>query len=549
MDQSTSTNASHSQLYWLVYNFKERCAAFFKRHAFIFTLLVLAALLAAFFARAPLHHYIIFVRRRLFLVIIGLPAVWFTIRKYRQSAFRGRLALGIFLIAFLPAIAEWGDDIHEYLSLYVRYRTLNIQELSELPITDFERTHPLYSIYNFARRAVSENSQPTLPRAVRNGDQYDWTTGVEPAYSYDQVFGAVREVMAVSATTPSPHFSSENHYPVHFETGEKMLFGSNTYTAVVRAMWPWQYLNDEPSDLIYLKDDERQYVQVVSLKRWRGLFFPRPEFGGVYIIRQHPPTFTSFVGKMLVGAGEWVPPEEIEKYPFLVGQNIVPYDVMRNAAESFRFQKGFSAPLPGIHNGDTRIPDQEEDANPQPFVCFFRIPEQEKLYGFFALEPYNPSQFGLNTALFYPGDGRGPIYYYRPSEHGESIIGVSAVTALVRESRKQYTWQLAHPAENRPYVKRIDGKIRFSWLSTVVMESDNSRLEKGDAVKTGEHRERDFVSGSSPEIVLTDGVYSVPVWVSSLDPTTWPNALRSAMAGIWKTTPVSPEERVRKVVM
>lgn len=540
-EQATS-NETHTQFYWLVHNTKRGVTAFMKRHVFLFILLLIAAVLVAFTLRAPLHPYIIEVRKRFALVIVGGLAAWWVLKRYQHGGLRQRIVLTLLLIVSLPMLVQWGDDVHEYLSLYRRYRTLPTHELAELPVTDYERTHPLYSIYNYARRAVSENNQPTLPRAVRNGDRYDWTAGVEPAYSYEQLFGSVREVLAVSATTPSPHFLPENHHRVNFGTGEKMLFGANTYTAIVRAMGPWQYLNDEPSDVIYLQDNKGEYVQVVSLIRWRGILFPRPEFGGVYIIHQHPASWTSFLAKMLVGTGTWIPPEEIPRHPFLVGQNIVPYAVMRNAAESFRFQKGFTAPLPGIHNGDTRIPDQEEDANPQPFVCFFRIPAQEKLYGFFALEPYNPSQFGLNVALFYPGDGQGPIYFYHPPKHGENIIGVSAVTALVRESRKQYTWQLAHPAENRPYIKKIDGKIRFNWLSTVVMESDNRRASQGDVTSASEPGERDFISGSSPEIVLTDGVYSVPVWVSSLDPTTWPGELRQKIGPIWKTVPSVPIE-------
>src|SRR6185369_5919620 len=117
-----------------------------------------------------------------------------------------------------------------------------------------------------------------------------------------------------------------------------------------------------------------QWVQIVSLIRWSGLFFPQPEFGGVQLIRQHERSAASFLWKMLFGTGEWIPPDEVPKHRFLVGQHVLSYSVSRYMARSFRFQNGFLAPFPGYHEGDIRIPDMPEDVNDQPFTVSFRMP-------------------------------------------------------------------------------------------------------------------------------------------------------------------------------
>jgi hypothetical protein len=285
---------------------------------------------------------------------------------------------------------------------------------------------------------------------------------------------------------------------------------------------PWRYLNYDPADVSYVPDDDGHWVQIVSLIRWSGLFFPQPEFGGVQLIRQHEGGVGSFLWKMLFGTGEWIPPDEIAKHPFLVGQHVLPYAVSRYMAGSFRFQNGFLAPFPGFHEGDIRIPDMPEDVNDQPFTVSFRMPgaADSKLYHYFALEPFDPQKQGLNTSLFIPADGSGPVFAYHHYEYGGALTGVSAIATKVMESHKQYDWNRNRPVEHRPFIRDIDGTVRFFWLTTVVTTKETEGV-------------RHFIAGSVPEVIITDAAYNVPVWVDPLHPDGWVSELRKALGTTW----------------
>src|SRR5262249_10844260 len=136
--------------------------------------------------------------------------------------------------------------------------------------------------------------------------------------------------------------------PVHFATGENLLLWHCTELNVIRAFGPWRYLNYEPGEVKYVTDDNGHWVQVVSLIRWRGWFFPIPEFGGVQVIQQETGGgLGTILMHSLAGIGHWIPPDEIPKHAFLRGQSLVPRPVSRFIAQSFRFQGGFLAPFPG----------------------------------------------------------------------------------------------------------------------------------------------------------------------------------------------------------
>src|SRR3989344_2102693 len=168
---------------------------------------------------------------------------------------------------------------------------------------------------------------------------------VEPA-KLRRIYRPIREVISVPVTTPSPNFSRENRNPVVFHTGENLRFEKNTKIAAVRSFGLLRFLTYEPADVKYVKDDDGQWVQLVLLVRWKGIFFPYPEFGGVQLIKQREWSIGKLFARFFTGEGVWIRPEDVPKHRFLVGQNIVPYAVSRFAANSFRFQNGFFAPFP-----------------------------------------------------------------------------------------------------------------------------------------------------------------------------------------------------------
>jgi hypothetical protein len=311
---------------------------------------------------------------------------------------------------------------------------------------------------------------------------------------------------------------------VKFATGENLLLWQRTDLNVIRSFGPWRYLNYEPVDVKYLQDDRGEWVQVVPLMRWRGWFFPRPEFGGVQVIRQEEGAgFRSSLKRVFRGIGTWIPPGDVAKYPFLQGQSLMPRPVSRFIAHSFRFQSGFFAPLPGYHLGDIRIPYLPDDVFDQPFTLYFHFEDAvapDGLYHYLGLEPFQTEKQGLNLSLFIPGDGSPVIYTYPHAKRNEALTGVSAIGAKVMETRKQYDWTRNRAVEHRPFIRKIGGKTRFFWLTTVV----TLKQEGG----------REFIAGTTPEVALTDAAYRTVVWVDPIKPGEWTAQLEKELGTVWK---------------
>ena len=337
---------------------------------------------------------------------------------------------------------------------------------------------------------------------------------------------------------------------MHFNTGEHLYLGRNVFTNTVKTFGLWRFLHLEPVEVKYIANDKGQWVQAVSLVRWKGIFFPRPEFGGVHIIEQIAPEegVWAWLKMILVGKGYWIAPEKIGTVPFLKGQNLIPERVSRFNAKSLRFKNGFFAPFPGRHRGDIRIPDLPSDANNQPFTTYFKFsdPARNKLYHYFSLEPFHMDRHGLNTSLMIPADGMGPVYVYYHADRDEALTGVSAVAAKVMDTKKNYGWGNILPVEYRPWIKQINGKTRFFWLTTVVTKTrtpseqqegrddpQNKPDNQPDASEDA-HANQNFLTGSVPEIALMDAERDIVVWVDPLKPNTWISQIMEAFSDLWQ---------------
>ena len=510
----------HRKIYWFFRNTGKRIKDFAGRHKVSFIVLMILAMVSIFLLRVNFHPLAIGIRRYFGVLVIGLtilPLLWLMVRK---SLWKAKVILAIFCVTLTGLVWFGGREVHNYLALYYRYNTLDITELEELPISGYERLQPLNSVYSLAHEVMNDSESPTLPNFVRKDDGYRWTMAIEPAYPLSRIFGDVKEIFSIPGTAPSPNFSRDNRVEVNFIVGENLTFSRNIETAVIKRFGLWRFFNYEPSEVTYITDDDGEWVQVVSLVRWRGIIFPRPEFGGVQIIRQ---TNSKLAIPMLTltGAGEWIKPDEINNYKYLAGQNILSYDVSRYVASSFQFQNGFAAPFPGYHKGDIRIPDLPQDVNKQPFSAHFELEEEGNgnLYHYFALEPYAPDKQGLNTSLFMPADGTSKVYVYRHYERSGSLIGVSAISPKVMESKKNYDWNRNYPVEHRPFIRELGGKKRFFWLTTVVTR------------KEGENSH--FIAGNVPDLVITDASYNTPIWVSALESDNWEEQLNDELGGVW----------------
>lgn len=514
-------------LRYLARNFFQRLWSGFKHRPKLTMLLIFIGPTLVFLERSLLQQYLLVARiyagAVVVIAIFGF-AGWILFRKRspRWQAVGGLLGIALAMVAVIG-----GRGIHDYTASYWRYITLEIVDLETLPTTYDERVLPLNSIHSFVSERINETETPTKPDLVKIGNEYKWTLGINQSYFVNRWSRPMYEVIHLSATSSSPELSAKSRDSVNFEIGENLNFSRNVDICTRNAFGLWRFLNYEPGNVLLAKDDAGEWVEIVSLIKWTGLIFPWPEFGGVHVIKQGGPNLLT---RIVSGCGKWIPPEKIKDYPFLIGQNIMPYEVSRYMAMSLRFQEGFLAPLPITRHGDIRIADLPEDMNQQPFTIPFRIKGggEGKLYQYFALEPFDTDKQGLSTSFWVPADGLGPSYAYRHFRRGESPIGVSAVADQVRTSKRNYDWSKNAPVEHRPYIRIMadntgDLKPRFLWLTTVVTHKRDSEGKKLGG----------FVAGSVPETAITDAYRSVVVWVDSLRPPKWPSELSEKLGPLW----------------
>ena len=500
---------SHGPLYWFWFHSTQKIRVYFERNKKKFLRLSFLSLFVLLLCRALWQSVVLELRKQAFpiLLVLGLLAL---IQRYWKKEGRAAKFVVFALASVLLVFLTFGRTVHHYLWLYNRYEMTNFQELEELPVSEHERIQSVNSIFALAHDAVPESESPVEPDFVRVGDEFHWTLAIEPAYPFARIFGGVQELFNAPGTAAAPSFAPEHRVKVHFSTGEHMMFSRNAHTATIRTLNPWRFLNYEPAEVIYFPDDKGEWVQVVSLIRWRGFFFTWPEFGGVQVIRQEDHTFLSYLKLLFLGAGEWIPPEAISRHSYLKGQNLLSEKVSRAIADSFRFQNGILAPLPGYHEGDVRIPELGQDLNAQPFVGYFRARSEPsgQLYHYFALEPFDMEKQGLNTSIFVPADGSSDMRVFHHLKHGQSYSGISSISTKVMESRKDYDWNRNHPVEHRPFIKEVNGQLRFFWLTTVV------------TARMGKEKGR-FIAGSVPEVVLTDALTNTTIWVNPREPEKW----------------------------
>ncbi|WP_299227985.1 hypothetical protein [uncultured Psychroserpens sp.] len=497
------------------------------------TIIVGFILLIALFAfRDDYQPALLFVRKFIFIILLSLIVLVFGLKKFRSSASTGRrigiLALLIGFFAFIYLVG-WHLKLYDYMKTYNVFNDLNKVEINELPLTQNERIQPLRNIFSMANESVGETKDVSLPHLVRVDDENKWTMAIQPSenYTFQQISDNTEEVFAVSSTTPFPRFSSENRIPVTFSIGESLKFSRNTYNAVVQRFNPWMLINYEPSDTFYMKDDNGEWVQVVSLIKWKGFFFPYPSFGGVMVIENGEHDFNDYLERIAIGKGTFIAPEEMKNYPYLNKQNTLAEKVSRLQAESLKFLGGFSDPLPWNMETAVKIPDLPDDQNEQPFVTDFDFAGSESdaysgLYHWFGLEPVGDERTSLSYSVFVPADGTDKLYYYDHAAKKQGYAGVSAMPLKVIESRKEFDWSVNKPVEFRPYIKNIAGRKRLFFLGTISAIKENA---------TGQ-----FDGSATPDLALIDSEYRDVIWIDVKHPSTWDKEVYDQLGEAWRSS-------------
>jgi len=488
-------------------------------------------LLLLFFLRDDYQPFLLFVRKYIFVILLGGIVLFFGLKAFRNSASTGR-RLGILglLIAFfgLLYVVGWHFKMYDYMKTYNVFNHLNRVEINELPLTQNERIQPLQNIFSMANESVGETKDVSLPHLVRVDGENKWTMAIQPSekYTLQQISDNTEEVFAVSSTSPFPRFSSENRIPVVFSIGESLKFSRNTYNAVVQRFNILQLFTMEPSDTFYMKNDSGQWVEVVSLIKWKGFFFPYPTFGGVMVIDSGAHDFNDYVERVLIGKGTYISPEEMKNHPFLTKQNTLSEKVSRLQAESLKFLGGFTDPLPWKMETAVKIPDLPDDQNQQPFVTDFdfngtNVGAYNGLYHWFGLEPIGDERTSLTYSVFIPADGTDQLFYYDHAAKKQGYAGVSAMPLKIIESRKEFDWSVNKPVEFRPYIKDIAGRKRMFFLGTVSAVRDDSSKFDGSA---------------TPDLALVDSEYRDVVWIDVKHPSQWDKSVYDQLNEAWRAS-------------
>ncbi|MDT0558786.1 hypothetical protein RM697_09010 [Ichthyenterobacterium sp. W332] len=501
-----------------------------RKQKVITILLVIVLIALLFFLRDDYQPALLFIRKFIFPILLSVIVLIFGLKRFRNSASSGkRLGILALLVLFFGIlyIVGWHFKMYDYMRTYNVFKDLNKVEISELPLTQNERIQPLKNIHSMANESVGETKDVSIPHLVRVDDENKWTMAIQPSenYVWQRISDNTEEVFSVSSTSPFPRFSNENRIPVTFSIGESLKFSRNTYNAVVQRFNPWMLINYEPGDVFYLKNDTGQWVQVVSLTRYKGFFFPYPTFGGVMIIENGEHDVKDYFERIAIGKGTYVSPEEMKNYPFLQRQNTLSEKVSRLQAESLKFLGGFSDPLPWNMETAVKIPDMPNDGNQQPFVTDFdfegtTIDTFSGLYHWFGLEPVGEERTSLTFSVFIPADGTDKVYYYDHASRKQGYAGVTAMPLKMIESRKEFDWDANKPVEFRPYIKDIAGRKRLFFLGTV----------------SAKNKQGQFDGSATPDLALIDSEYRDVVWIDVKHPSQWDKTIYNQLNEAWRAS-------------
>ncbi len=488
-------------------------------------------LLLLFFLRDDYQPILLFLRKFIFLIIIGSLFLWFTLSKFRSALNSGRrilILLGIVAFFATGWLFGWQIGLYKYMQTYNVFKNLNLVELNELPLTRNERIQPFNNIVTMAYESIGETQEVSHPQLVRVDSTNQWTMAVQPAkeYMWQRMNDNTEELFTVESTSPFPRFSDKNRIPVIFSIGESLAFSRNTYNAVVQRFNIFQLFNLEPSQVYYMKNDEGKWVEVVSLIRWKGFFFPYPAYGGVMVIDSGVHNFSDYLERVTIGKGTYIPPDEIQNYPYLTRQNTLSERVSRLEAQSLQFLAGFTDPLPWNMETAVKIPDLADDQNQQPFVTDFdftgmNVDAFSGLYHWFGLEPVGEERTSLSFSVLVPADGTDKLYYYNHAAKKEGLAGVSAMPLKVIESKKEYDWSVNKPVEFRPFIKKIAGRKRLFVLSTVTSKREDSKK---------------FDGAATPDLALIDVEYRDVVWLDAKHPSEWNTEILKQLGETWKAS-------------
>jgi hypothetical protein len=427
--------------------------------------------------RAFLQPYLVALRRSSPQLVALALSVVVVAAAVRLGRGRPGLARGIAVLvaaAWIGLVVLPVDPFRE-MSLYAGYRSLDRRVLARLPLTDDERVYPLAMIARIVGDRLTE-SHFTVSRfeLMRRGRELYWVAQKTPSGNVNRLsLEPIPGLIQVPASATSVDI---RHIEARFAYGRDVMWFQELARYVLPRRLSFVDLFDkeiDPDDVTYMIDDSGNWVQVVAVIDWDGVF-PAvvPRFAGVFVCPQE--------GR---GDIQFLAPDRIAAAPFLQKQNLLPEVVSSFYAEAWKFNQGLSGWL--RNRGVTKITTVPEDANQQPFTVHFRdVDGNDGLYQFFALEPAGPSSGLSRMLLFEPWGHRREVtaYVYDFEERRESLVGPARIAETIKGSDLHADWKQKTGggtfviAESRPYIKERGGRRTFRWFNSIITDSHGSNL-------------------------------------------------------------------------
>lgn len=430
------------------------------------------------------------------------------------------ISIGLIVAWFTPPARQ------AYHELYMQslYNSLDKEEITILPYTKNERIHARGSILAYAYSKTNNNLPVSKPHLIHDPyvDSVDnvWSmANLTVQKNLWQIEDDIKEVFLLPSHINNPNLQ-QHRYEVIFNTGESMHYDKDAFVNAIKVLG-FRFINTEPDDVYYMHDDDGNLVQVVSLIRWTGFFFPKPVFGGVVVIPSKDISMGRVITRNLFGFGKYISPSECAKYKFLDGQNLFSEKVTQLYAESFSYRHGiYKAKFD--KKDAVEIPNILEGDNEYPFVSDYDwshtgVKTSNGLYHYIPVEPSDSINTSLALSLFLRSDGKGKIYYYDHSKAKDGVSGVSAVVGIVKKKYPAYSWDHFHIADVRTYFPDIPelkskGRLNYFYITSIV--AVNKQFKQFDA-------------GTLSDLMAVNALDNEGIPLNSSDPKNWANQIRS----------------------
>ena len=441
-----------------------------KKNWYWYFLAVIAIASALYIFEGAWIHGILMKLREYTFVVFFLPVMFYSFKwlvKKETKTLVGKIvvvSLGFIVSGSIAAYLYLGGQ--QYIAQSMKYTEINasIQWLDKLPETIQERVYPRDVYRSTMDQLYGDNnifSDPDLVFSPNKNLEFVATaTPLKKALKFLE--GEIDTVIHLPADSANlDNMVKEN---VKFAVGEGLVWSRDVYNYTIKSLY-LNYPNVFPTNVQVIKNDKDKEVMVVSLAQWKGWFFPTPEFYGVAIIEQGE---ISWPRRAIAGNAKIIKKDELKNYKWLLKQNLNSEVSTRYAAESLKFENGFWAPAPFVHDDDIAVTDMEGDRNELPLVMAMKFKDEVKLYDFYELRPWKKTSGNARIYLWIPSDGQGTIYGYRP----KGVISMNELTTKVSGSVDYNTEQKYAYVEPRPFFKK--GLPEIFIVSRVLKRKDGS---------------------------------------------------------------------------